>query len=164
VLRADSHATEEELRRFAAARLADFKVPTRVVFVDEVPKGPTGKLQRVGLADTLGITAASTTLEDATVFVAPRTPAEETLAQIWASVLGLERVGVCHSFLVLGGDSMLATRVVARVCETFQVAVTLQDFFEAPTVESMALIVEEKLLKEMEALTDDEAQHLLGGK
>jgi acyl-CoA synthetase (AMP-forming)/AMP-acid ligase II len=55
VLREGANATEREIRDFAAARLADFKVPRRVLFVAEIPKGATGKLQRVGLAEKLGL-------------------------------------------------------------------------------------------------------------
>lgn len=57
VLREGQQATEQEIRDFAAQRLADFKVPRRIVFLEEIPKGATGKLQRIGLADQLGITA-----------------------------------------------------------------------------------------------------------
>ena len=56
VLREGETATEIEIRDFAATRLADFKVPRKVIFLDEIPKGPTGKLQRIGLAEKLGIT------------------------------------------------------------------------------------------------------------
>jgi acyl-CoA synthetase (AMP-forming)/AMP-acid ligase II len=59
VLRDGMQATEAEIRAFAAARLADFKVPRRVLFVDEIPKGATGKLQRVGLAQKLGLAEAA---------------------------------------------------------------------------------------------------------
>jgi acyl-CoA synthetase (AMP-forming)/AMP-acid ligase II len=59
VLREGMQATEAEIRAFAAERLADFKVPRRVLFVAEIPKGATGKLQRVGLADKLGLTGAA---------------------------------------------------------------------------------------------------------
>jgi len=55
VLREDQEATEQEIRDFAAKRLADFKVPRRIVFLEEIPKGATGKLQRIGLADRLGL-------------------------------------------------------------------------------------------------------------
>ena len=56
VLRENASLTEPELRDFARTRLADFKVPRRVVILDEIPKGATGKLQRIGLADKLGLT------------------------------------------------------------------------------------------------------------
>jgi oxalate---CoA ligase len=59
VLRENASLTEHELRDFARARLADFKVPRRVVFLEEIPKGATGKLQRIGLADKLGLSQAA---------------------------------------------------------------------------------------------------------
>ena len=55
VLKDDGEITENELRRFVAQRLADFKVPRRVLFVEEIPKGPTGKIQRIGLAKAFGL-------------------------------------------------------------------------------------------------------------
>ena len=55
VLREGTAPTERELRDFAAGRLADFKVPRKIVFLDEIPKGATGKLQRIGLAEKLGL-------------------------------------------------------------------------------------------------------------
>ena len=56
VLREGMQASEREVRDFAAGRLADFKVPRKLVFLDEIPKGATGKLQRIGLAEKLGLT------------------------------------------------------------------------------------------------------------
>ncbi len=64
-------------------------------------------------------------------YAAPRTPTEEVLAQIWAEVLGLERVGVEDNFFVLGGHSLLATQVIARVRESFGVEVPVRALFEA---------------------------------
>ena len=55
VLAENATATERDLRRFVGQRLADFKTPRRIVFVDEIPKGPTGKIQRIGLAQALGL-------------------------------------------------------------------------------------------------------------
>ncbi len=55
VLREGESATEQEIRAFASERLARFKVPKRVLFLDEIPKGATGKLQRIGLAQKLGL-------------------------------------------------------------------------------------------------------------
>ena len=55
VLKKDADVTEQDIREFARRRLADFKVPRRVLFLAELPKGPTGKLQRIGLAEKLGL-------------------------------------------------------------------------------------------------------------
>jgi len=172
--------TEIELRRFAADRLAPFKVPRRVLVVDEIPKGPTGKMQRIGLAAQLGLSLLDSD-EDAKggmgaapdEFVAPRTPLEETLAALWGQVLGVERVGVHDSFLALGGDSVLAAQILARVHDTIGVEITLIDFFEARTVAGLAVAVVGRqatatdddelgaLLTHLETLTDDDVQGLL---
>lgn len=56
VLRDGATASDADIRGYAGERLAPFKVPRRIVFVDEIPKGPTGKLRRIGLAETLGLT------------------------------------------------------------------------------------------------------------
>jgi acyl-CoA synthetase (AMP-forming)/AMP-acid ligase II/acyl carrier protein len=161
VLHKDASVSERELREFAAERLAYFKIPSQLLFVDNIPKGPTGKLQRTGLAQKLGLSISEkeAPLEQA-IYVAPRTPLEQTIARIWSEVLVLDRIGIHHGFLELGGDSLLATLVVSRLREAIQVEVTLLDFFEAPTVADMALIVEEKLLDEIEALSEDEARIL----
>ncbi|HEX2283082.1 MAG TPA: AMP-binding protein, partial [Thermomicrobiales bacterium] len=105
VLRDDTAPDERELRHFAAERLAYHKLPRRIVFLDALPTGPTGKPRRIGLAETLGLVPLplpAPTFADG--FVAPRTPLEEVVAGIWREVLGLERVGVEDDFLALGGD------------------------------------------------------------
>jgi acyl-CoA synthetase (AMP-forming)/AMP-acid ligase II len=80
VLKDHADVREEDLREFAFARLAKFKVPTQIILVDSIPKGPTGKLQRIGLYETLRDHLQR-------VFVAPRTDIEEILVQLWREVL-----------------------------------------------------------------------------
>ena len=140
VLRENTAATEPELREFAAARLADFKVPRQIVIIDEIPKGPTGKLQRIGLAEKLGLTAFDQSGADTQPpFTAPRTPLEERLAEIWAQVLEIERVGIYDDFFQLGGDSILAAQLLARVRAAMQVELPVLSLFEeAFTVARMA--------------------------
>lgn len=131
VLRQNVTVTEREIREFAATKLADFKVPTQVVFVEEIPKGPTGKLQRIGLADKL-----ASKLKVA--FVAPTTEVEKVLAEIWTEVLGVEQVGIHDNFFALGGDSLKATQVMSRLVASFQINLPLGTLFQAPTIEQLA--------------------------
>jgi acyl-CoA synthetase (AMP-forming)/AMP-acid ligase II/acyl carrier protein len=154
VVRENATLTEREIREFAFARLADFKVPSQVVFVKEMPKGPTGKLQRLGLAEKLRPKLEAE-------FVAPRRPVEVALAKIWAETLGIEQVGIHDNFFALGGDSLLATQVVARVRAGFGVELPLRSAFKEPTVAGLALVIEDLVLKAVEALTEDEARRLL---
>jgi acyl-CoA synthetase (AMP-forming)/AMP-acid ligase II len=149
VLRSGTSATEGDLRQHALERLAAHKVPSRVLFVDQVPKGPTGKLQRIGLHEKLGDLLH-------TGYVAPEGPVEETVAAVWREVLGLERVGARDNFFSLGGDSLLATRAVASFRAAFDVEVRIDTFFHSPTVAEQALVLEELVLRMVESLTERE--------
>jgi acyl carrier protein len=148
VLQPGAEATEGGIRDFAATRLADFKVPRTVLFLAEIPKGPTGKLQRIGLAERLGLGATGRTEPPPhRAYTAPRTPVERVLAKLWAEVLGLEQVGVDESFLDLGGDSMLATLLVSRIREELRLELSLRSLFDAPTLAEQATVVVELLLE-----------------
>ena len=81
-----------------------------------------------------------------TTYVAPRSSTEETLAAIWQEVLHLEQVGIHDNIFHLGGDSILATQIMVRVRETFHLELPLQQFFESPTVEKLATLVQEYTL------------------
>ena len=155
VLQEDASAAERDIREFAFTRLAEYKVPSQVVLVDEIPKGPTGKLQRIGLVDQL---AHKLSVE----FAAPGNPVEEILAKIWAEVLGIEQVGIWDNFFALGGDSLSAARVASRLSTALQVELPLRTFFRKPTLSDQALMVEDTLLSEIEGLTEEEAQRRLG--
>ena len=137
VLRPNADATAKDVRQFAAGRLADFKVPRQVLIVEQLPKGSTGKVQRIGLAEKLGLgSAASRT------FAAPRTPLETILAGIWADVLRLEQVGIHDDFFALGGDSLLAAHVLTSIHDAMHLDVGVVSLFDAPTVAEMAEYLE----------------------
>jgi acyl-CoA synthetase (AMP-forming)/AMP-acid ligase II len=135
VLRQPAAATPREIRDFVSGRVADFKVPRHILIVSELPKGPTGKVQRIGLAEKLGL-ASGINLPQ--TFVAPRTPLEKMLVGCWAEVLQVERVGIHDDFFALGGDSLSVSHVLARVYEITHVEVEVFGFFEAPTVAGLA--------------------------
>ena len=154
VLRAGAVADESELRRFVAERLTYHKLPRRIVFLDALPIGPTGKLRRIGLAQILGLVPplpSEPTSKDG--FVPPRTPMEELVAEIWQEVLGLGRVGVEDDFLGLGGDSVQAAQIAARLRETLGVPIPMATFFETPTVADLA--------REVEQVVESTVLHLL---
>ncbi|HEV7518863.1 MAG TPA: amino acid adenylation domain-containing protein, partial [Thermoanaerobaculia bacterium] len=137
----ESAPAEADLRAFLGARLPGYMVPAGFVTLPALPLGTSGKVDRRALA-RLDYQAAA---GGETAHVAPRTPAEERVAAIWAEVLAVERVGAVGAdsdFFALGGHSLLATRVISRVRQAFGVEVPLRSLFEAPTVAAFARQVE----------------------
>lgn len=121
--------TISELRIFLKDKLPDYMVPSAFVFLDSLPLTPNGKLDRKALPAP---DQNRPELED--TFVAPRSPVEELLAQIWATVFKVNQVGVDDNFFDLGGHSLLAARVVSRVRDALQIDLPLRTLFEKPTI------------------------------
>ncbi|WP_432105422.1 amino acid adenylation domain-containing protein [Streptomyces sp. bgisy091] len=144
-----------ELRAALAAVLPAHLVPNSLVVLDVLPLTPNGKLDRRALP------APGHRPDLGPGYVAPRTDAEELVAEAWAEVLGLDRVGALDDFFDLGGHSLLATRVVARIRAAAGLAVPLRVLFTHRTAETFALAVEDLLLAEIEALTEEDAEQLL---
>ena len=106
VLRKQGAATELELQQFVASRLADFKVPRQIIIVEAIPKTATGKIERVGLAEKLGLVDAQQEHNTRrAVAITPGTQTEKALTGIWSAVLGLD-VGPDDNLFRLGGNSI----------------------------------------------------------
>jgi acyl carrier protein len=155
------------LKAGLAGWLPEFMIPSAIVVLDALPVTPSGKVDRLALPDP-------DEAADAAGYVAPSTPVEEAVAEIWGDVLELERVGVEDDFFALGGHSLLATQVVAQVRSDLAVELPLHSLFAFPTVRSLAAEIvammsasdgEEtaKLMAELDGLTDAEAERLLAG-
>ena len=145
VLTPGAGVTERGLRDHVATKLAPYKVPRRIVFLDEIPKGPSGKLRRIGLAEQLGL-ADLDARDRPTGHVAPSTAAESLTAELWGEVLGRADLSVNEHFLDAGGDSLAATRLLTRVREEIDVEISMLDFFDAPTIGEQGALVEVALL------------------
>ena len=102
---------EGALHAAAAAVLPRQLVPSQFIELNRLPLTPNGKLDEAALPDAVA------TASGGTGFVAPRTPVEEAVATVWCEVLGVDRVGAHDNFFVLGGQSLLAIRLVARLRE-----------------------------------------------
>jgi thioesterase domain-containing protein len=143
VLEENDGTNEREIQEYISKKLAVYKIPRYIKFVKELPKGPTGKLQRIGLSKRLGI-SSSFLDQDPVNYRAPRTQMEILLEQIWSKNLEINNVGVKNNFFQLGGDSILAAQIIAELCERLhRENIPLVIFLYAPTIEKMAKILEE---------------------
>ncbi|WP_435592527.1 amino acid adenylation domain-containing protein [Nocardia sp. bgisy118] len=121
----------ERLRSRIAGALPGYMVPGYLVVLDEVPLTPVGKLDR----NALPVPDFAAFLRR---YLAPRTTVEQAVAEVFAEVLGAERVSIDHSFFELGGNSLSATKVVARVNAALGATIALRDLFDAPTVAQLS--------------------------
>jgi len=126
----------KELRQFLQEKLPEYMIPSAFVFLEALPLTPSGKVNRRILPAPEG-----TRQELETTFVAPRTPVEEKLAEIWTKILGIDRVGIYDRFFDLGGHSLKVTQLMFKVRDAFQVEVSLRQFFEVPTIAGIAHII-----------------------
>ena len=123
---------EPQLRNYLADRLPSYMVPSAFVLLSQMPLTPTGKVNRRELAQlAVGVAAEET-------YVAPRNQIEESVAAIWAEILGVSQVGVQSNFFDLGGHSLRAIQVISRLYKAFGIELSLRSLFEAPTVAALA--------------------------
>ncbi len=122
-----------ELREFIGARLPDYMVPAHVVVLDALPLTPNGKVDRRALPDP-----AEAAAPDGAEFIAPRNELEKAVAEVWSELLGADLIDVRDNFFELGGHSLSVMQMAARLRQRFDVAVPVNAFFEAPTLEGMA--------------------------
>ncbi|MFE7812765.1 amino acid adenylation domain-containing protein [Streptomyces sp. NPDC057433] len=140
--------SQESLRTHCRAHLPHYLVPSAFVLLDSLPLTVQGKL------DTAALPEPETPAPRAGV--APRTPAETVVAQIWCEVLDLPRTGVHDDFFALGGHSLRAVAVASRLRTAFDCPFQVRDLFEHPTVERLAAEVERRLLELISQMSDDE--------
>jgi amino acid adenylation domain-containing protein len=135
---ADEPPASTDLRSLLRERLPEAMVPSAFVWVDALPRTASGKLDRRALP------APAVDVDDGTAYVAPRTPVEETIAAVWREVLGVPRVGVHDDFFALGGNSLVALRLIARIRQAAGAEVPVAALLQGPTVEQLARAVADR--------------------
>ncbi len=123
-----------DLRQFLKQRLPEFMVPTIFMALETLPLTPNGKVDRKALPQP--------DLTNRETYVAPRTPIERQIADVWAEVLKLDRVGIHDNFFELGGYSLVGIQTIARLRQSLQVEILMSNLFELPTVAELADRVE----------------------
>jgi amino acid adenylation domain-containing protein len=133
-----------DLRQFLKRRLPDYMLPSAFVFMASLPLTANGKIDRRALP------APDLTEQLGENYVAPKTAIEQTLAQIWSDILGIERIGIRDNFFELGGHSLLATQLVSRVRAAFKSEIPLRSLFESPTIAELAACIRRSQAGEIE--------------
>ena len=130
-----AEVTERELQTFVRERLAEHKTPHRVVLVERLPRNPSGKVLKQELRDTYGGGGDRRAPRRA------RTPEEQLVLSVWEEVLQRDGVGVDEDFFALGGHSLAAASVAARLNDTLGTDLPPDAVFEAHTVAELAVVV-----------------------
>ncbi|AOX00478.1 non-ribosomal peptide synthetase [Moorena producens PAL-8-15-08-1] len=126
----------KKLKQYLKEQLPEYMIPSGFVILSQLPLTPSGKVDRKALPVPDNVSSVSTE------FVAPETETQKVLAEIWAEVLGIEKVGIHDNFFDLGGHSLLATQVVSRIRQAFDIEFPLKKIFESSTVESISKYID----------------------
>jgi amino acid adenylation domain-containing protein len=136
---AGSTLSPAALRAYLSQRLPHYLVPSHFEVVDQLPLTPNGKVDTEALARR----DPGASLQGQ-AFLTARNPTEEAVRDIWRELLQVERVGVTDNFFDLGGQSLLGTRILSRIRNAFGVRITMREFFDRPTIEGLAEILNQK--------------------
>ncbi|MCV3216658.1 amino acid adenylation domain-containing protein [Plectonema radiosum NIES-515] len=132
---------KQEIRSFLQQKLPDYMIPSEFMLLDALPLTANGKVNRQNLRSAFGGNASLSQCK--TNYVTPQTETEQIIASIWQEVLRVEKVGINDKFFELGGDSLQATQVIARMREKFPVNLPVQNLLQAPTLSSLAKSIDE---------------------
>jgi hypothetical protein len=152
----DDALTIAELRDYLSQKLPAYMIPAYLVRLEAMPLTPNGKINRQALPSP-----TEKRPEMDAVFVAPQSDLELALAEIWSETLLVKRIGIHDNFFELGGASIPAIQVVAKISEQYEVDFPVRSFFEHPTIAAQSGILEDLLLAQLEAMSDEEVEKLL---
>lgn len=143
-----------ELRALLAERLPDYMVPAALLPIEALPLTTNGKLDLRALPD-----ASGGRLGLRQPYLAPRTPVEQMLVELWSALMHVEAtsVGVHDSFFELGGHSLLVAQAIHQIDELFAIQMPLRVIFDTPTIAQLAITIEEQILSEVEQAESGQA-------
>jgi acyl carrier protein len=157
-----------ELRKYLAAQLPDYMIPSVFVQMDSFPLNPNGKVNRKVLP-----IPTNERPELNQIYIAPQTPIQEILAEIWAEVLGVKQVGIDDNFFQLGGHSLKAIQLIGKIRQTLELDITIRHLFTSPSVKELATALGElaggediineiaKTIQEIAQLSPEQLQAML---
>lgn len=148
----ESHLSD--LKKYLSAKLPDYMVPAIMIPLDAFPRLPNGKLNRHQLPEP-----SQQFITKSTTFVAPRKELEISLAEIWKTVLNLNKIGITDNFFALGGDSILSIQVVSRARDA-GITLAANQLFEHQTIEALVLSIESKT----DSISDDQITKVIDFK
>ena len=151
----EGEAREQEWKRKLRERLPEYMVPALIIRVEKMPHTLNGKVDKKLLPVPGG-----SRVQDAE-FIPPRTPVEQTLAEVLQEVLGVNLIGTHDNFFNLGGHSLKAAQVAIRLQERFGIDLPLRAILETQNFGDLARVIEEQLIEKIEALTDEETNIIL---
>jgi amino acid adenylation domain-containing protein len=136
VTKDDAAPTTGELRDFLKRKLPDYMLPSTFMTLESLPLTSNGKVNRRALP----VPEGRPRLDQS--YVAPRSEMDKKIVAIWRDILRVEKIGIHDNFFELGGQSLLATQLVSRIRDSFEIEVPLRQIFEFPTVAGLAQLVE----------------------
>ncbi|MCK4257847.1 MAG: amino acid adenylation domain-containing protein [Halanaerobiales bacterium] len=136
----DKEIEVSDLRSYLSKELPEYMIPSHFMRLDKLPLTPNGKVDKKALPEFEGV--INTGIE----FKAPTNETEEKLAEIWRTILSVERIGIHDNFFDLGGHSLLAMKVVTRAVP-YDWNITVQDLFNFPTIQRLASKINGSLKK-----------------
>lgn len=131
-----AEAEPSRWREILRDHIPEYMIPSLLICLKSWPLTPNGKIDRKALPDPESAVA------DLQVYVAPRTPVEQQLVSIWQEVLRRSNIGVQDNLFDVGGNSLLATRIVSRIKKQFDVPLSVRELFVSPTIAELAIAVE----------------------
>ncbi|MFN6461423.1 MAG: non-ribosomal peptide synthetase [Nostoc sp. DedVER02] len=143
----------QELRDLLKQKLPAYMIPSAILALEALPISPSGKVDRRALP------IPNFQNEFEVSFVAPRTPTEQIVADIWMQILKREHIGIHDNFFDLGGHSLMATQVISRLREVFKIELPLRSLFEGSTVAEMVERIEKMLTVQQLQIVSLDAVH-----